>query len=252
MTFGGQPIPPIAIAQGLVDGAPIGGSLIPPSAAQTAPVNGGAGGLPVPPGGALIARDVVTIGVGSSGMTQTWAHTCSGSNRLLFVVFFANDPNIITGVTYNLVPMTQDLAVRNPTDEWVYIFHLVNPAPGTNNVVVSSSSAQAIGSPASVSYMNCGSAQPDVAAQTFTSDSTNQNGTITTINNNDWVFAIYRPANGTASFTAGLTSLLGAFTGMIAGDSNGPVSPPGAFAATGHSTSTAQQTLAMLAFAPAA
>jgi uncharacterized repeat protein (TIGR01451 family) len=67
----------------------------------------------------------------------------TGTNRVLIVgISYRNrDNETITGVTYNGVAMTQVGAVNNANDAQVYIFRLVNPPTGANNLDVTWSSA---------------------------------------------------------------------------------------------------------------
>ncbi len=96
--------------------------------------------------------------------SATFSHTTNGSDRILFVGVWvnANPGNNVTGATYAGVPMIQighhSFGSGNFGD---YVFMLVNPALGANNVVVSLDSAQNI-SAQSVSYTGARqTGQPD-------------------------------------------------------------------------------------------
>lgn len=88
-----------------------------------------------------IARDTFTA-VSSPGSvnSSTFSHTCSGSDRLLLVAVTKRTSDDITGVTYNGVAMTQ-IIKRDHADstEFLYIYGLIAPATGANNVIVSAS-----------------------------------------------------------------------------------------------------------------
>lgn len=73
---------------------------------------------------------------GSAVETKTWAHTCTGSNLILIVGLAFRSTVSSVSVTYNGVAMTSvgDTAA-GPTGGVVYMFRLVNPATGANNVV---------------------------------------------------------------------------------------------------------------------
>jgi hypothetical protein len=76
----------------------------------------------------MIAHDTSTYG--GDGVAS-FSHTCTGSNLLLIVA--VNNPNQdITGVTYNGVAMTQQLAPTGAGNLAVY--SLLNPATGSNTV----------------------------------------------------------------------------------------------------------------------
>lgn len=104
---------------------------------------------------AAIAFDSSAQLLGVTANNLTWSHTTSGLNRILFVGVWVNDNpgNVVTGATYAGVPMTlighhSFLGGGAFAD---YVFMLVNPAVGTNNVVVSLSSTTNI-AVQSVSY----------------------------------------------------------------------------------------------------
>lgn len=75
---------------------------------------------------------------------MTVAHTCTGSNRAIVVAVGTNG-NVVTGVTYAGVSLTQVGSysadgASNGITTWV----LANPASGSNNVVVSTSASATI------------------------------------------------------------------------------------------------------------
>lgn len=84
----------------------------------------------------------ITFDASSSGSfgssPDTWTHTCSGSDRILFVAVFSQ--GTISGATYNGVTMTSlgTYGYTSPTGNGE-LFMLVNPATGANTVSVSSS-----------------------------------------------------------------------------------------------------------------
>lgn len=123
-----------------------------------------------------IAYDTVTDGgYGASG-GKTFSHTCSGSNRILFVsTFGAVGSDTVTGVTYNGVAMTLVKTLLTPTDgRYLGAWVLMNPASGANNVVISVSSGDTYGM--AVSYTGTAqTGQPDsfgFNSNTFTSSLT--------------------------------------------------------------------------------
>lgn len=75
----------------------------------------------------------------------TFSHTCTGDNRLLLVGFLTNNStDVITGVTYNSVAMTR-LKEQDHGDGYRnYVYGLIAPATGANNVVISASSSSVI------------------------------------------------------------------------------------------------------------
>jgi hypothetical protein len=102
-----------------------------------------------------VAFDAAASASASVGTTRTWSHTCTGADRLLLVfVEIASTSDLVTGVTYNGVAMTR-------IDNWgdfstmtLYLYALVAPSTGANNVVVSSSSIAIAGCSYSVTGAN--------------------------------------------------------------------------------------------------
>jgi hypothetical protein len=97
--------------------------------------------------------DAAALTVGSN-ITRTWIHTCSGTNRAVFVGIAVgvavNDVDssvTINGVTYGGVAMTF-IGRRHSGDSnagYTELWVLVNPATGAQNVVVTYTDAGSIG-----------------------------------------------------------------------------------------------------------
>ncbi len=90
-------------------------------------------------GGGAISFDAVSGATQVTGSTLTWSHTCTGSNRALFVSASSlGDSPTVTGVTYNSVAMTQlwnfdsSGGVSAQSSGWI----LVAPATGAHNIVI--------------------------------------------------------------------------------------------------------------------
>jgi hypothetical protein len=93
-----------------------------------------------------VAFDAATSAAPATGTTRTWSHTCgAGADRLLLVhVEIASTNDWVTGVTYNGVAMTQIAHEGDFATMSTYLYALVAPATGANNVVVTSSNSVAI------------------------------------------------------------------------------------------------------------
>ena len=90
------------------------------------------------------------VGPGSSGQAATlaanaaatWSHTCTGSQRILFVgVAVSANLASLASVTYNGVAMTR-IITRQSNDQTaggVHLYGLINPASGTHTVSVTPS-----------------------------------------------------------------------------------------------------------------
>lgn len=95
-----------------------------------------------------IAFDAATTDGTASGTPQTartFAHTCTGSNRLL-VVAVCNDEDgsavTVSSVTYNGVGLTERITVARSNAQRASLWYLTAPATGANNVVVTISASQ--------------------------------------------------------------------------------------------------------------
>ena len=108
-----------------------------------------------------IAFDAASGGATTAASSLTFAHTCTGSDLILFVGAF-NGTNNVTGVTYNGVAMTLvDTAVAQAGVNYK-LFYLINPATGANNVVISTDVASNVLRGVSTSYTGSAqSGQPD-------------------------------------------------------------------------------------------
>lgn len=89
-----------------------------------------------------IAFDSATAMTGNTSVTsKTFSHTCSGSDRILFVISARQTAFTITGITYNSVAMTQVGTKATSYGNTIELWYLVAPATGANNVVISVNSA---------------------------------------------------------------------------------------------------------------
>lgn len=81
------------------------------------------------------------ITVPSGGQTVTVSHTCSATTPALVVfVYYGTTTHTVTGITYNGVAMSSAGSVTNIFKEFLYT--LVAPASGANNIVVTTDSNQ--------------------------------------------------------------------------------------------------------------
>jgi hypothetical protein len=173
----------------------------------------------------MIAFDA-TASTSVSANSATYAHTCSGSNRILFVGIGAETGtgDSITGVTYAGVSMTQldTLANTNTSLNYrVYLYMLVDPASGANNVIVSADEVINIRT-ISVSYNGVlQTGQPDAKSE-VTSNTTDQSSTLTVVANNSWIVSCAHGFGVTPTAGSGLTTR-GNVLNFRMGDSNGPL-----------------------------
>lgn len=113
------------------------------------PIAGAAALATYSPGSSL-AFDAATDENGASASanpTYTKAHTCTGSNRILFVgVSVQSTTDDLTGITYGGVAMTRMGARVNGIagSESQYLYMLIAPASGSNNVVFTCNATRTI------------------------------------------------------------------------------------------------------------
>ena len=169
----------------------------------------------------------------------TYAHVCSGQNRILFVGAQAYTAgtgatgDIITGITYAGSAMTQ-LQKQNGASTYQryhYLYMISNPTSGTNNVVISASSAGFRLTASSLSYKNARLVgQPNGSGKNQTASGTSLTTTGTTTINNCWMVSYVTCPLGTPNLASGGTIRSGAtsFNSWM-GDSNGAITPPKAY-----------------------
>lgn len=166
-------------------------------------------------------------GLVNPGTSLTWSHTCTGSNLILYVGVFGDFTDVITGATYNGVAMALVGSVRAPGDRFVYLFRLVGPSTGANNVVVSASGSVVIAGQ-SVSYTGAAqSAQPDVNTTNTASATSPFNTSVTTTVDQDWAVLVTKNNKGAATPGTSTTQRESNANGLGMWDTNAAVSPAG-------------------------
>lgn len=179
-----------------------------------------------------IALDSVTNG---GGLTS-WSHTVTGVNPTLWVGITGNTSNTdgVSGVTFNSVAMSLVGKIQTPSNRYVYLFGLINPATGAHTVALSGADLTNA-SGASASYINCNQAlQPEASATNSATASSSLATSVTTVTNRAWTI-LYAHGNVSASpgAGAGLTSRDADTTlGALFGDSNGAITPAGSTSLT--------------------
>lgn len=154
----------------------------------------------------------------------TFAHTCTGSDRILLVGALSNGAggDIVNSVTYNAVACTK-IASHNLTgDQWLSIWYLIAPATGANNIVVgvsgTSDGLYGMGS----SYTGAKqSGQPD-SSNTGTATG-NLTLSTTVVANDSWLYSIARNATSGLPSAGTGTTIRGTGVAFNQGDSNAGV-----------------------------
>ena len=193
----------------------------------------------------MLAYDATAHGAVLPGTSITYSHTCTGSDRILIVGVCEAGSTSATGmtVTYNGVSMTAVTGSpkANGTSSQAWLFYLINPATGANNVVVSWTGSTYMRS-ISASYTGAKqSAQPN-AHNEANATGTTITTTATSTENSCWNIS-FVAGDGATAFTAstGVTSVRDSGSGLsnicALGDSNGGKTPAGSYSMTWTSAS---------------
>jgi hypothetical protein len=171
------------------------------------------------------SADLGLVNPVTGGGTYTAAYTCgSGANRLLIVVAFGDTSDTLnaTAPTYAGVNMTLVAKVVATGDRWLYMWYLVNPASGANNVVISSPTTTAIAAMAADYTGVKQTVQPDASNTNSNASATVISTAVTVVNANCWIMAVQRESAGLAESWTNATELHAA-NGIHHADSNGTV-----------------------------
>lgn len=202
-----------------------------------------------------IAFNTASMDYTSGSVTsKTASHTCSsGSNRVLLVSVAGNNTtsDVITGATYNGVSMT--LIAKHGhgggNSRYTYLYGLLAPATGANNIVVSASSSTYIFICAADYTGVKQTGLPD-AYQTGTG-STNLSLSVSTTDDNCWGIMISQGYPGPPTAVSGCTRRIyeTSFSALALFDTNGPKTPAGTL--TCETTGHGDQHGILASFAPA-
>jgi hypothetical protein len=210
-----------------------------------------------------IAFNAAADGGNNGGTTNslTFSYTCgSGSNRLL-IVGVVGDQSVddVTGVTYNSVSMT--LAVKETTvyvnNRVTYLYYLLNPTSGANNVVISCTGVHLLIAGAADYTGVAQSDQPDAALATIgpNTNIVTLTSSLTTIADKSWVILFEQGYNTGPPPTAGSGLTQRAFDGVFGAwgifDSAADVTPAGAYSMTTNRSSSSDSIIhAKTSFSP--
>ena len=159
-----------------------------------------------------IAYDASSGGHTATTTNLTWSHTCTGTNRILFVGYRCSVSGAVSGITYNGVAMTFIAQGGDNSSSYLGLWYLINPATGSNTVSITLSSAFISG--ISASYTGAKqSSQPDSSNTRTASGTTSGNISTTIVVNNSWTVAISKAAS--SAITGGVNS-----TNRAQGDNN--------------------------------
>lgn len=107
-----------------------------------------------------IAFDAISSGSGSGAGPWTFSHTCSGSDRILWVIYGIQAGQAASAITYNGVALTPVHASAGTTPR-LSVWYLINPDSGTNTISITpASSVGNTGSFVGVSYTGVDQSSP--------------------------------------------------------------------------------------------
>lgn len=179
-----------------------------------------------------IAFDSTTgVAIGATN-PQVWSHTCTGSNRILFVAVYKGVSGTISGVTYNGVAMTKIIPLTVVLQE-VSLWYLIAPTTGSNTVSVTGSGTAQIGG-CSSSYTGVNQyGQPDDFTTHIVSVTPTNTTLLTSDEDSCWfVIGAFDNFSGLSAGTGSTlrTNISSSTLGIY--DSNSAKTPPGSYSMT--------------------
>ena len=185
-----------------------------------------------------IAFDATSSGTGFVTTSVTFSHTCTGSDRILFVStsYFQNSNESPSGITYNSVALTKIADYQPPSLALTHsLWYLLAPATGSNTVAVTFPSNKNDIACIAASYT--GALQSGVPDATATAEhgfgGSDLTTSVTTVADNCWVVEVAGTDQVTVSMSAG-TATTERNEAITTGtqhaafyDSNGPKTPAG-------------------------
>jgi len=179
----------------------------------------------------MIAHDAVSSpGWQGTAVSHTWAHTCTGLNRMLTVFLVGSQTEKLTHVKYDGVEMTieESAGPHGGRDRWDYALSLVAPVTGGANIVITFDDSQPCG-PAGVSYTGVLQGAIDSSAQESPGILVNFELNITIVADNCWLVGQMVCSSGNVSSGGGTTTRNFIANSILVGDSNGAKTPAGAY-----------------------
>lgn len=198
-----------------------------------------------------IAFDAANGAAQASVSSLTFSLTVSGTERIILCGAVIDSGDNITGITYAGDSLTQIAKVQFPNkNAFCYLYYLIAPATGTNNVVISSSTTTVIwGQAASYTGVKQ-SGQPDANA-TNTTTTTSITGTVTTVADNCWAIMFGQCDNDSLTAQSGTTIRSSSGSNTAISDGNAAVTPPGA-TTLGYNCASGNNAVVIASIAPPA
>lgn len=199
-----------------------------------------------------IAHDSSAKVLSLASATATFSHTCTGSDRILFVTCMhgSGTGDHVTGITYNGVAMTR-ISRSTSSNEACYLYYLIAPDTGAHDIVVSLDTATTCRA-TSASYTGAlQSGVPDASGTNTTETGTTLSKAITTILDNCWLVYGVSLADGSAATATDSGSVRQQESENCIGDSNGAKTPAGSYSGGITWGSSGDACMVIASFAPA-
>jgi hypothetical protein len=205
-----------------------------------------------------ITYDNAADGGNNSGATASLSYSYtvgSGANRLLLVNLIGDtSADDIQSVTYGGAQMLLIGKLRAPSNNWQYVYYLLNPSSGSNNIVVTAGSSHYLISEAASWYNVKQTSQPDASStNTAAVAATSVTTSLTTVAAGSLVvqglWSYGHLGAGTGAVPIIIDAAIGGAGIFASGGS--PVSPAGNVNMTTISDGTQSTGVIMASFAPA-
>lgn len=202
-----------------------------------------------------IALDATAQAVDSQASPATWSHTCTGSDRFLFVITRLASSATVVSVDYGGNAMTRVLSTLSPTGDTRFndLWYLANPPSGSNTVTVTYNGGGTVFRAASASYTGVNATgNPEVSNQD-TQLTAQLDVSVTTTTDNDWLVGLgIQYNNGEVAGTTARVAYGGLVTtdGYNLLDSNGAKSPAGSYSLGIKNTVAGNSGLTVVAIKP--
>ena len=208
-------------------------------------------------GTAGITYDNSKDGGNNGGTTSSLTYSFTvgtGANRLLLVNLVGDTADDISSVTYGGTPMTLIGKVQAPSNNWQYLYYLLNPSSGAHNIVVTAGSSHYLISEAASWYNVRQSAQPDAfITNTAQVGITSITTSLTTVASGalvvQGIWSVGHLAPGVGATPILTDATFGGAGIFVSGQS--PVSPAGNVSMTTISDGANSTGVIMVSFAPA-
>lgn len=177
-----------------------------------------------------IAYDNVTANEQLSGSSLTFAHTTSGSDTLLFAGTTDGGAVGVSSITYNSVSASLVGNVQIPSDRSIFLYSLIAPANGSNNIVFTLNSSTTNWGGTVITYTGCDqTTNPEASGTDTASGVTSDTTSLTTLTDDAWLTAQCGYTHGTWSASSGTTQRANPAGSSGYVDSGGSVGTAGSY-----------------------